>query len=53
MLQRGMRDVLRQVRPALTRSACCAAALHEAQVWRFTVGRDHDRNWQALEPLLR
>ena len=53
VLQRGMRDVFRQVRPALVRAACCAAAVRQAQVWRFTVGRDHDRNWDALEPLLR
>lgn len=52
VLQRGMRDVAGQLRPALMRSACCAAALREAQVWRLTVGRDHDRNWAALEPLL-
>jgi hypothetical protein len=52
VLQRGMRDVFGQLRPALTRSACCAAALRQAQVWRLTVGRDHARNWDALEPLL-
>lgn len=52
VLQRGLRDVLRQSRPALTRSACCAAALRKAQVWRLTLGRDHERNWEALQPLL-
>jgi hypothetical protein len=53
VLQRGMRDVAAQLRPALTRTTCSAAALRGAQVWRLTVGRDHDRNWAALEPLLR
>ncbi len=52
VLQRGMRDVLRQSRPALTRSACCVAALRKAHVWRLTLGRDHERNWEALQPLL-
>ena len=52
VLQRGMRDVLRQSRPVLTRSVACAAALRNAQVWRLTLGRDHQRNWEALQPLL-
>jgi hypothetical protein len=52
VLQRGMRDVVREARPALTRSACCAAALRKARVWRLTLGRDHTRNWDALRPLL-
>lgn len=52
VLQRGLRDVLRQSRPALTRSVCCAAALGKAHVWRLTLGRDHERNWEALQPLL-
>jgi hypothetical protein len=52
VLQRGMRDVAGKVGTALTRSACCAAALSKAQTWRLTLGRDHQRNWAALEPLL-
>ena len=52
VLQRGMRDVLRQSRPVLTRSVACAAALRNAEVWRLTLGRDHQRNWEALQPLL-
>jgi hypothetical protein len=52
VLQHGMRDVARKARPALTRARCCAAALSSAQVWRLTVGRDHERNWEALRPLL-
>ena len=52
VLQRGMRDVAGKVGTALTRSACCAAALSKAQTWRLTLGRDHERNWTALEPLL-
>ena len=53
VLQRGMRDVLGQARPAAVRSAACAALVRRAQVWRFVLGRDRDRNWAALEPLLR
>jgi hypothetical protein len=52
VLQRGMRDVAGKVGTALTRSACCAAGLSKAQTWRLTIGRDHERNWKALEPLL-
>jgi hypothetical protein len=52
VLQRGMRDVLSQAGPASTRAAACAALVSRARIWRFTVGRDHDRNWAALEPLL-
>jgi hypothetical protein len=52
VLQRGLRDVPNQARPALTRAACCAAALRNSSVWRLTLGRDHDANWQALQPLL-
>lgn len=51
VLQRGMRDVLTNTRPALVRSICCAAALRAPRVWRFTAGRDHERNWEALRPL--
>jgi hypothetical protein len=53
VLQRGMRDVLSQAGPAATRAACCAALVSRARVWRFTIGRDLDRNWETLEPLLR
>jgi hypothetical protein len=52
VLQRGMRDVLRNPRPAVVRSVCCAVALRAPHVWRLTVGRDRDRNWEALQPLL-
>jgi len=50
--KRGMRDVAGKVGTALTRSACCAAGLSRASTWRLTLGRDHDRNWAALAPLL-
>lgn len=53
VLQRGARDVLRQTRPGATRTACCAALLARARVWRLTLGRDRERNWEALAPLLR
>ena len=52
VLQRGMRDTVGQAGAAATRAACCAAALARAQVWELTLGRDHDRNWEALLPLL-
>jgi hypothetical protein len=52
LLQHGMRDVVRQVHPALTRSRCCLAGLGRAKVWRMTVGRDHERNWATLRQLL-
>jgi hypothetical protein len=52
LLQHGMRDVVRQVHPALTRSRCCLAGLRRAKVWRMTVGRDHERNWATLRQLL-
>jgi hypothetical protein len=52
VLQRGMRDVMRNWRPALIRSICCAAALRRATVWRLELGRDRKRNWEALESLL-
>jgi hypothetical protein len=53
ILQRGMRDVLGKLDIALTRAACCAAGLARAQVWRATLGRDHEANWAALAALLR
>jgi hypothetical protein len=53
VLQRGMLDVAGKVGTALTRSACCAAGLAKASTWRLTLGRDHERNWDALAPLLR
>lgn len=52
VLQRGMRDTLGQAGAGATRAACCAAALSRARVWELTLGRDHDRNWEALLPLL-
>jgi hypothetical protein len=53
ILQRGMRDVLGKLDVALTRAVCCGAGLARAQVWRATLGRDHEANWAALAPLLR
>jgi hypothetical protein len=52
VLQRGLRDLGDQVRPALVRSVACATALRRARVWGLTLGRDHDRNWDALRSLL-
>jgi hypothetical protein len=53
ILQRGMRDVVGKVDVAMTRTACCAAGLARAQVWRATMGRDPERNWAALSAVLR
>jgi hypothetical protein len=53
ILQRGLRDVIGKLDVALVRATCCAAGLARAQVWRATLGRDRERNWAALEPLLR
>jgi hypothetical protein len=53
VLQRGLRDMLSQAGIAATRASCCAAGLRRARVWRLTAGRDHERNWEAVLPLLR
>lgn len=52
VLQHGMRDVLGKAGTAARRSRCCAAGLRGATVWRLTLGRDHERNWKALGPVL-
>jgi hypothetical protein len=52
VLQRGFRDVGGKLGTVATRAACAAAALRHAQVWRYWIGRDHERNWAALRPLL-
>jgi hypothetical protein len=53
ILQHGMRDVVGKTGIAMTRMACCGAGLARAKVWELTLGRDHERNWDALAPLLR
>lgn len=52
VLQRGFRDVGGKLGTVATRAACAAAALRHAHVWRYWIGRDHERNWAALRPLL-
>jgi hypothetical protein len=52
VLQRGLRDVLGNLGTARTRARSCAAGLARARVWRLTLGRDHERNWAAIRPLL-
>jgi hypothetical protein len=52
VLQRGLRDALGMAGTASTRAACCAAGMKDARTWRLTLGRDHERNWEALRPLL-
>jgi hypothetical protein len=53
VLQHGMRDVFGKAGTAMMRSTACASALAKAKVWRLTLGRDAEGNWEALEPLLR
>ena len=52
VLQHGMRDVFGKLGIASTRTRCCAAGLRGARVWTLTLGRDQDRNWSAIQPLL-
>jgi hypothetical protein len=53
ILQRGMRDVAGKLGVIGMRMACCGAGLVRARVWSLKLGRDHERNWEALAPLLR
>jgi len=52
VLQQGLRDVAGKAGTAAIRTRCCGAGLRRARVWRLTLGRDHDANWEALRPLL-
>lgn len=52
ILQRGMRDVVGKLGVAGARAACCASALARVRVWHMTLGRDRERNWAAISPLL-
>jgi hypothetical protein len=53
VLQRGTRDVAGMAGTATTRALHCLSGLARAKTWRLTIGRDHDRNWDVLQPLLR
>ncbi len=52
VLQHGMRDVVAKLGIAWTRATCGSGVLARANVWRLTIGRDHESNWEALAPLL-
>jgi hypothetical protein len=52
VLQRGWFDVMRNGRVATMRAAICSKALSQARTWELELGRDGERNWAALEPLL-
>jgi hypothetical protein len=52
VLQHGMRDVASKAGVAAIRARCCAAGLRRARVWRLTLGRNHQSNWNALRTLL-
>jgi hypothetical protein len=53
VLQRGWSDILGKGGVAGRRAAICARALANAQTWEAELGRDNERNWSVLEPLLR
>jgi hypothetical protein len=53
VLQRGMRDTAAMGGVGLARARACMAALARATTWRLTLGRDRERNWEALAPLIR
>lgn len=52
LLQHGWRDAFGKAGLGAMRVRCCALALRRANVWTLTVGREHERNWEALSPLL-
>jgi hypothetical protein len=52
ILQHGVRDLPAKSGTVLNRVHRCTGALAHASIWRLTLGRDHDRNWAALHPLL-
>ena len=53
VLQRGWVDVLGNGPIAARRAAICRTALARAHTWEADLGRDGERNWAAIEPLLR
>jgi hypothetical protein len=53
ILQHGMGDVVHKFGTAAMRGACAAAVLRRVRVWRLVLGRDHERNWDALSALVR
>lgn len=53
VLQHGMGDVVQKFGTAAMRGACAAAVLRRVRVWRLVLGRDHERNWDALSALVR
>jgi hypothetical protein len=52
LLGHGWRDLVARRRVAATRTRASAAALRQARVWRLTLGRDRERNWEVLRSLL-
>jgi hypothetical protein len=52
VLRHGARNLLGQGGVAAGRARCCARALIGPRTWRLELGRDPDRNWEALGPLL-
>lgn len=52
VLQRGWSDVLGKGRVAARRAVISANAIARARAWEVDLGRDGERNWGAIEPLL-
>lgn len=50
--QRGAGAVGAKLALAAARAATCASALRGVKVWRLTLGRDRDRNWETLRELV-
>lgn len=53
VLQKGWSDVLGKGGVAARRAAICAGAMARASTWEVEFGRDREKNWRALESLLR
>jgi hypothetical protein len=53
VLQKGFREVPGKAGIAFGRMRRCGAGLRRARVWQLTLGRDRERNWESLAPLLR
>jgi hypothetical protein len=53
VLRQGARDLLGQGGIAAGRARCCTRALIGTRAWQLELGRDPERNWAALMPLLQ
>jgi len=53
LVERKAAPTLRKVGKLIRRMRICARGLRGASVWELTMGRDLERCWEALAPLLR